>query len=63
MFQTLSYQLYIAAEQRPSGLPSGEIAVQMRDLRLRLRRAFHPRRRVRPARQPIEVTRVPASGW
>jgi len=62
MFQTLSYQLYLATEQRPSGLPSAEIATEMRDLRLRLRRAFHPQRRMRPARRPIVLTRALASG-
>ena len=62
MFQTLSYQLYILTEQRPSGLPSGGIAVELRDLRLGSGGAFRTRQRVRPARRPSVVTRVLASG-
>ena len=53
---TLSYQMYkyehglTAAEQRAADIHAGETAAALRDLRLRLRRAFRPRPRVRPAR-------------
>jgi hypothetical protein len=56
MFQPLSYQLYryeqglSAAEQRAADVRAGEAAARLRDLRLRLGRAFGLRRRVRPVR-------------
>jgi hypothetical protein len=61
MFQSMSYQLYSAADQRVCDLRSGEIAAAVRDLRLRLGRAFRPRHRGRkPARRPLcpEATEV-----
>lgn len=54
MVYTLSYQMYkyehglSAAEQRAADVRAGEAAAALRDLRLRLRRAFRPRHRVRP---------------
>jgi hypothetical protein len=56
MVYTLSYQMYkyehglAAAEQRAADVRAGEAAAALRDLRLRLGRAFRPRHRVRPAR-------------
>ena len=56
MVYTLSYQIYkyehgvTAAEQRAADVRAGEAAAALRDLRLRLRRAFRLRHRVRPAR-------------
>jgi hypothetical protein len=56
MFHPLSYQLYryehglSAAEQRAADVRAGEAAATLRDLRLRLGRAFRLRHRVRPAR-------------
>jgi len=56
MFQPLPYQLYryeqglSAAEQRAADVRAGEAAAQLRDLRLRLGRAFGLRHRVRPVR-------------
>ena len=54
---TLSYQMYkyehglTAAEQRAADVHAGEAAAALRDLRLRLRRAFRPRHRVPAARR------------
>jgi hypothetical protein len=54
MFHPLSYQLYRyerglgAAEQRAADVRAGEAAAELRDLRLRLGRAFRLRHRVRP---------------
>jgi hypothetical protein len=62
MFQTMSYQLHSAADQRVCDLRSGEIAAGVRDLRLRLRRSFRPRHRGRPARGPIVSTQVLLTG-
>jgi hypothetical protein len=56
MFQPLSYQLYRyehglgTAEQRAADVRAGEAAAELRDLRLRLGRAFGLRHRVRPVR-------------
>ncbi len=56
MVYTLSYQMYkyehglSAAEQRAADVRAGEAAAALGDLRLRLRRAFRPRHRVRSAR-------------
>jgi hypothetical protein len=56
MVSTLSYQMYkyehglSAAEQRAADVRAGEAAATLRDLRLRLGRAFRPRHRVRSAR-------------
>jgi hypothetical protein len=56
MVYTLSYQMYkyehglSAAEQRAADVRVGEAAAALRDLRLRLGRAFRLRPRVRPAR-------------
>jgi hypothetical protein len=55
MVYTLSYQEYKyehglgAAEQRAADVRAGEAAAALRDLRLRLGRAFRLRHRVRPA--------------
>jgi len=67
---TLSYQMYkyehglTAAEQRAADIHAGETAAALRDLRLRLRRAFRPRPRVRPARGAADAitasVRVPS---
>jgi hypothetical protein len=60
MVYTLSYQMYkyehglTAAEQRAADTHAGEAAAALRDLRLRLRRAFRPRHRVRPARRAAD---------
>jgi hypothetical protein len=63
MFQTLSYQLYTATEQHPSDLRAahlrtGEAAAGLRDLRFRLRRAFHPAPSLRLAYH-APVSRMP----
>jgi hypothetical protein len=56
MFHPLSDQIYryehglSAAEQRAADVRAGEAAAALRDLRLRLGRAFGLRHRVRPAR-------------
>jgi hypothetical protein len=56
MIYTLSYQAckyergLSAAEQRAADVCAGEAAAALRDLRLRLGRAFRPRHRVRSAR-------------
>jgi hypothetical protein len=56
MFQPPSYQLYryehglSAAEQRAADVRAGEAAAALRDLRVRLGRAFGLRHRVRPVR-------------
>jgi hypothetical protein len=70
MVYTLSYQMYkyehglTAAEQRAADIHAGETAAALRDLRLRLRRAFRPRHRVRPARGAADAitasVRVPS---
>ena len=55
MILPLSYQMYkyergvSAAEQRAADVCAGEAAAALRDLRLRLGRAFRPRHRVRSA--------------
>jgi hypothetical protein len=57
MVYTLSNQIYkyehglSAAEQRAADVRAGEAAAALRDLRLRLGRAFRARRRVRSARE------------
>ena len=57
MIYTLSYQTckyergLSAAEQRTADVCAGEAAAALRDLRLRLGRAFRPRHGVRPARR------------
>jgi hypothetical protein len=59
----MTYQLYAVADQRPADLPSREIAVVLRDLRLSLGRAFgrqHHRRPVRAA-GAMTVARVLSS--
>jgi hypothetical protein len=56
MVSTLSYQMYryehglSGAGQRAADVRAGEAAAARRDLRLRLRRTFRLRHRVRPAR-------------
>ena len=66
MFHSPSYQLYryehglSAAEQRATDLRAGEAAAALRDLRLRLGRAFGRKHRVRPVRGPVGA--VPGSG-
>jgi hypothetical protein len=56
MVYTLSYQMYkyehgpSAAEQRAADVRAGEAAAALRDLRLRLGRAFRPLPRGRSAR-------------
>ena len=70
MVYNLSYQIYkyehglTAAEQRAADVGAGEAAAAVRDLRLRLRRAFRPRPRVRPARGAADAitasVRVPS---
>ncbi len=56
MFPPVSYQLYryehglSAAGQRAADVRAGEAAAELRDLRLRLGRAFGLRHRVRPVR-------------
>jgi hypothetical protein len=57
MVYTQSYQIYkyehglSGADQRAADVRAGEAAAALRDLRLRLGRAFRPRHRVRPARR------------
>jgi hypothetical protein len=70
MVYPLSYQVYkyerglTAAEQRAADVRAGEAAAALRDLRLRLRRAFRPMHRVRPARGAADAVtasvRVPS---
>jgi hypothetical protein len=67
MVYTLSYTMYkyehglTAAEQRAADVRAGEGAAARRDLRLRLRRAFRPGYRVRPARgAAVASVRVPS---
>jgi hypothetical protein len=63
MVCTLAYRMYTcehglsAAEQRAADDRAGEAAAALRDLRLRLGRAFRPKHRVRPA--PAQRTRSP----
>lgn len=59
MFQTLSYQLYSAAEQHPSDLRTGEAAAGLRDLRIRLGHAFGSGRRARSARAAAHTAARP----
>ena len=76
MVYTLSYQEYkyvhglSAAEQRAADVRAGEAAAALRDLRLRLGRAFSLRRRVRPGcgaagavtgSAAVQLVRVPSS--
>jgi hypothetical protein len=65
-----SYQMYkhehglTPAEQRAADVHAGEAAAALRDLRLRLGRAFRPRHRVWPARGADAMAgpaRVPSS--
>lgn len=56
MFQTMSYQLYSATGQQVCDLRSGEIAAVVRDLKLRLGRAFRLPHPMRSARRPIAQT-------
>ena len=66
MVYTLSYQIYkyehglSAAEQRAADVRSGEAAAALRDLRLRLGRAFRPRHRAWPARRAADAMTAPA---
>jgi hypothetical protein len=66
MVYTLSYQMYkyehglSAAEQRAADVRAGEAAAAVRDLRLRLGRAFRPRHRVRTARGVQNTVTAPA---
>ena len=61
-----SYQLYkyehrlTAAEQRAADVRAGEAAAALRDLRLRLGRAFRPRHRAWPARRVADAMTAPA---
>lgn len=71
MLHTMTYQLYTAADQRPADcraafavlagrdLPSGEIAVALRDLRVSVGRAFRRRHHTRPVRTAGTITMVP----
>jgi hypothetical protein len=70
MVYTLSYQMYkyehglTAAERRAADVGAGEAAAALRDLRLRLGRAFRPRHRAWSARgadEMIAPARVPSS--
>jgi hypothetical protein len=56
MLQTMTYQLCTAADQRPADLPSRELAVALRDLRLSIGRAFRPRHHTRPVRTAGTMT-------
>jgi hypothetical protein len=56
MLHAMTYQLCTAADQRPADLPSGEIAVALRDLRLSLGGAFRRRHRTRPVRTAGTIT-------
>jgi hypothetical protein len=60
----MTYLHYTAADQRPADLPSGEIAVALRDLRLSLRRAFRGRHHTVPVGTAgtMTVARVLPSG-
>jgi hypothetical protein len=66
MVYTLSYQMYkyehglTAAEQRAADVSAGEAAAALRDLRLRLRRTFRPRHRMRSARRAAGAMTAPA---
>ena len=66
MVHTLSYQMYkcehrlTAAEQRAADVRSGEAAAALRDLRLRLARAFRPRHGARSARDAADAMTAPA---
>jgi hypothetical protein len=69
MVYTLSYQMYkyehglTAAEQRAADVRAGAAAAALRDLRLRLGRAFPARHRVRTARGTADaVTGSGAAG-
>jgi hypothetical protein len=61
MIYTLSYQTckyergLNAAEQRTADVCAGEAAAALRDLRLRLGRAFRTRHRVRSARRTADA--------
>jgi hypothetical protein len=61
MFYSLPYQLYryehglSAAGQRAADVRAGEAAAALRDLRLRLGRAFCPKHRVRPVRKAADA--------
>jgi hypothetical protein len=61
MLCMLSYQIYecehgvTAAEQRAADVSAGEAAAAVRDLGLRLGRAFRPRRRMRPTCGPADA--------
>jgi len=61
MIYTLSYQIckyehgFSTAEQRAADASAAEAAAALRDLRLRLVRAFRPRRRVRSAREAADI--------
>ena len=65
MVYNLSYQIYkyehglTAAEQRAADVGAGEAAAAVRDLRLRLRRAFRPRHRVQSARAAEDAVTAP----
>lgn len=59
MLQTMMYQLYTAADQRPGDLPSGEIAAALRELRLRLGRTFRRRHHTQPVRTAGTITMAP----
>jgi hypothetical protein len=65
MLYTLSYQMYkyehglTVAEQGAADVLAGEAAAGLRDLRLRLGRAFRPRRSVRPAHEAADAMTVP----
>jgi hypothetical protein len=66
MVYSLSYQAYkyehgvTAAEQRATDARAGAAAAALRDLRLSLGRAFHPRRRARPARPAADAVTASA---
>lgn len=65
MSYPMSYQLYryehglSAADQRTTDVRAGEAAAALRDLRLRLGRAFSLIRRARPARRPADAMTAP----
>jgi hypothetical protein len=67
MLNSPSYQMYryehrlSAAEQRAADVGAGEAAAALRDLRLRLGRAFRPRHRVRSARGTADAATASAS--
>jgi hypothetical protein len=67
MLNPPSYQMYryehrlSAAEQRAADVGAGEAAAALRDLRLRLGRAFRPRHRVRSARGTADAATASAS--